>query len=336
MQKNRLLFGVAPALAILASGSNAQVVQGNGWIAHRVQAEPQSHAPTNRAGERGESQFVPVWVADAPNCGGTQVVLNVLPGGPYTDWGDIAFDTAIRRIELTFVTTVPDEGEPGVPGYGLTLFFFDSVNGTQGTPVLVNSIHIDNLPGTDPNPPIIEAAYQLQIDLVGDLDDESFELGDTDGVTNTANFNPFGGVDLDHDELHDFGYAIQFDLPDDLLGSTAVLLSGPEFGPPPAAQGVGPDMIGPDGLIIEGGNCESSDSDPFLQIAIGLGAFGNDRQCSEADLAPPFGVLNFFDVAAFLNFFSHEDPRADFAPPEGVFDFFDVAEFLDVFSQGCP
>jgi hypothetical protein len=47
------------------------------------------------------------------------------------------------------------------------------------------------------------------------------------------------------------------------------------------------------------------------------------------------GVLDFFDVQAFLDAFSANDPSADFTH-DGVFDFFDVQEFLAVFSAGCP
>lgn len=47
------------------------------------------------------------------------------------------------------------------------------------------------------------------------------------------------------------------------------------------------------------------------------------------------GVLNFFDLAAFLSAFSAGYPIADFIN-DGVFDFFDVAEFLAQFAQGCP
>ncbi len=62
--------------------------------------------------------------------------------------------------------------------------------------------------------------------------------------------------------------------------------------------------------------------------------YGSD-ECV-ADLAAPFGVLDFFDVQAFLGAFSSMDPSADLAPPMGVFDFFDVAAFLSAFSEGCP
>jgi len=55
-----------------------------------------------------------------------------------------------------------------------------------------------------------------------------------------------------------------------------------------------------------------------------------------ADLAPPFGALNFFDVSAFLIAFSAQDPAADFAEPIGAFNFFDVSAFLTAYNAGCP
>jgi hypothetical protein len=47
------------------------------------------------------------------------------------------------------------------------------------------------------------------------------------------------------------------------------------------------------------------------------------------------GALDFFDVSAFLGFYSEERPIADFTR-DGVFDFFDLSAFLGAFSQGCP
>ena len=47
------------------------------------------------------------------------------------------------------------------------------------------------------------------------------------------------------------------------------------------------------------------------------------------------GVLDFFDVQAFLNAFAAQDPVADFTD-DGVFDFFDVQAFLQAFAAGCP
>ena len=55
-----------------------------------------------------------------------------------------------------------------------------------------------------------------------------------------------------------------------------------------------------------------------------------------ADLAEPFGSLDFTDVLAFLTAFGAEDPLADMAEPFGSFDFTDVLAFLSSFGAGCP
>ncbi len=55
-----------------------------------------------------------------------------------------------------------------------------------------------------------------------------------------------------------------------------------------------------------------------------------------ADLAAPFGQLDFSDVAAFLTAFGSMDPAADLAEPFGSYDFSDVSAFLVAFASGCP
>jgi len=62
-------------------------------------------------------------------------------------------------------------------------------------------------------------------------------------------------------------------------------------------------------------------------------AVGTAPSC-QADLNGD-GVLNFFDVSAFLNAFSAMDSAADFNN-DGVFNFFDVSAFLNAFTGGCP
>lgn len=47
------------------------------------------------------------------------------------------------------------------------------------------------------------------------------------------------------------------------------------------------------------------------------------------------GVLNFFDVSAFLNALNAGLPAGDFNA-DGIFDFFDVSAFLNAYSAGCP
>ncbi len=57
--------------------------------------------------------------------------------------------------------------------------------------------------------------------------------------------------------------------------------------------------------------------------------------CNDADLAEPFGQLNFFDISEFLSAFNASDPIADYTD-DGVFNFFDVSAFLILFNAGCP
>ena len=58
--------------------------------------------------------------------------------------------------------------------------------------------------------------------------------------------------------------------------------------------------------------------------------------CNSADLAAPFGSLDFSDIVAFLGAFGAMDPAADLAAPFGSFDFSDVVAFLGAFGAGCP
>ena len=55
--------------------------------------------------------------------------------------------------------------------------------------------------------------------------------------------------------------------------------------------------------------------------------------CSRADLSPD-GLLDFFDLSAFLARFGAADPIADFNC-DGLFDFFDVSAFLSALGAGC-
>ncbi|GEM_PF-2198882 len=57
--------------------------------------------------------------------------------------------------------------------------------------------------------------------------------------------------------------------------------------------------------------------------------------CSSADISRPFGRLDFFDLARFLNAYAAHHPDGDFASPDGVFDFHDVSVFLAELTAGC-
>ncbi len=76
-----------------------------------------------------------------------------------------------------------------------------------------------------------------------------------------------------------------------------------------------------------------ADSDPGMALQAFIIEAGG---CNTADLAEPFGSLDFSDVVAFLTAFGSMDAAADLAPPIGVFDFSDVVAFLGAFGVGCP
>ncbi len=54
------------------------------------------------------------------------------------------------------------------------------------------------------------------------------------------------------------------------------------------------------------------------------------------DFASPYGVLNFFDVSAYIGAYNANDLRADLAAPRGVLNFFDISAFIAAYNAGCP
>lgn len=63
--------------------------------------------------------------------------------------------------------------------------------------------------------------------------------------------------------------------------------------------------------------------------------FATPGGCSRADLAAPYGSMDFSDVVAFLSAFAANQDEADVAPPFDQWDFTDVTTFLVLFTQGC-
>ena len=79
----------------------------------------------------------------------------------------------------------------------------------------------------------------------------------------------------------------------------------------------------------------TSTSGAFYLDDVYLGVEAPSSACSDADLAEPFGELNFFDVSAFLSAFSANEPAADLNG-DGQYNFFDVSGYLTLFNAGCP
>lgn len=109
------------------------------------------------------------------------------------------------------------------------------------------------------------------------------------------------------------------------VGQTAV--GTLDFAALPLADGTTLDlvpMLNAHGFFdVTGGDDSSFD---FYRLIIETGG---------ADLAAPFGTLDFFDVLAFLNRLDDQCPNADIAPPNGVWDAADVSAHLSLFDQGC-
>jgi hypothetical protein len=85
------------------------------------------------------------------------------------------------------------------------------------------------------------------------------------------------------------------------------------------------------GLIFN----EDGDPIPFDYVDGMVLTFTNTCQAPcIADLTGD-GILNFFDVSAFLAAFQDLDPSADFTG-DGTINFFDVSAFLLAFQAGCP
>ncbi len=94
-----------------------------------------------------------------------------------------------------------------------------------------------------------------------------------------------------------------------------------------SANGAGGDAL----AVWQSGPFGSADLE--AQNINGDGSLGNVDVC-RADLTGD-GELDFFDVSAFLQALSNEDPISDFSG-DGEYDFFDVSAFLQELSAGCP
>ena len=81
-------------------------------------------------------------------------------------------------------------------------------------------------------------------------------------------------------------------------------------------------------LVFDGGG------DDWDHLAMDNFQFRRSSPLCPADLNDD-GLLNFFDVSAFLNAYNAMSPAADFTG-DGVYNFFDVSAFLNAYNAGCP
>jgi hypothetical protein len=93
---------------------------------------------------------------------------------------------------------------------------------------------------------------------------------------------------------------------------------------PPGTYFIGTMVSEPSGNEVTTSNNWVSDTNTITVLA-----------CA-ADLAAPWGVLNFFDLSAYLAAYNAQQPSADLASPFGTFNFFDISAYLNLFNAGCP
>lgn len=93
----------------------------------------------------------------------------------------------------------------------------------------------------------------------------------------------------------------------------------------------------PLGTFWYGGlNCSTDPSvfNPYAQFYMIL--FGPSDTGCPADLAAPFGVLNIFDIQAYIALYNAQDAGADLAAPFGTWNIFDIQAYIALYNQGCP
>lgn len=280
-------------------------------------------------------------------------------GGWYSYWGDIRFNSVVEQIVIPYGILAEDTDADsdsigdGIEGYDLSLTFsdhdagFGTGNGASGRSCIID-FTLENIPGSVGLPPGFVAVYVLTLDFKNAAPSLAFELGDSDGIDDAGTGLSGGaiygfptGADLDSDGLADFSFAIRFDQSSAVSrGANGILTVDTSLpsGPFPYAFGI---YEAPD-VYTTGPSCP-----PMTTEFIPMGTFfpqcgsmqielyGGASDACPADLAEPFGTLDFSDVIAFLGAFASMDPSADLAAPAGVFDFSDVIAFLGFFGGGC-
>ncbi len=78
----------------------------------------------------------------------------------------------------------------------------------------------------------------------------------------------------------------------------------------------------------------SAGENPIYIDNVYVGPDQSPQACSAADFTAD-GMLDFFDISAFLTEFESGNPIADLSG-DGDLDFFDISTFLTIFGQGCP
>lgn len=292
-------------------------------------------------------------------------------GSWVVDWADLQFDSVVDCVRIAYATSTPDTDADsnsigdGVVGFDMTINFSDADNGRDSDRACIYQITIETLPGAVPGlPPNSVPFYVLTLDFGTYAPSQVFELGDSDnidqagtGFSGGAIYGAPTGADLDGDMRNDFSVGVTFDqsaLPLASRGLAGIVTATPDEENAPGSEDAfdlydsGPSCSPGEGTFLGtfnygGESCEPGFEIPYSQMWLGLYGPGSvfnpcleDGACSQADFAPPAGVLDFSDVIEFLVEFSQNSVCADMAPPFVRWDFSDILAFLSTFAQGCP
>lgn len=230
------------------------------------------------------------------------------PALPITAALMLSMTAAAADFCITPNTTIPDNGtEIEIP-----VLFIASANETVG------SIELDLL---------------MSHDWVGDLliklrspDGTIITLLDRSGIPSIGFPGPFGcgGQDIS------CTFSDTASIPAESICSTTLtpVIAGPVIPSMPLNAFNSETASGTWTLLVS--DHSQYDTGSVLQVCLSI---ATNSGCP-ADLTGD-GVLDFFDISAFLTAFGNQDPIADFSN-DGSFDFFDISAFLAAYSTGCP
>jgi len=124
--------------------------------------------------------------------------------------------------------------------------------------------------------------------------------------------------------------------PDDVGGWREALVVPGDVGGELFGSDVAVRVEGDGWLSVAGARGAGGDATPLAGGGRVLTVGEGGPPACPADIAEPIGVLNFFDVVAYIGLFNAGDPAADLTAPFGVVNFFDLSVYIGLFNAGCP
>lgn len=276
----------------------------------------------------------------------------------WMDWGDVPANTKVDGFSFIFSSLIDTDGED-IPGMNAVYTFYDQENGFNWCDrVTLLSLTVQDMAGNAADPGFL-TVWTYTIDLNGLA---TMEFGDDDGDSQGADlFNEFSYFDADFDGLHDIGWAVEHQQPEDpaFQGVTA------QF--PHAPRGTVDPVTGE--LVIDtsfpGGTPGAEDA---WDVFLGPGSFNEGTgEYEPGAYEGTFGFIHPDGMGGFITFGFTCDGDGDgifegddeFTPwggfymillaleggepvcpgdfdGSGAIDIFDLLGFIDAYNSGTP